>query len=380
MDILIISGAAIGLFLLSFVLSKQPKLQADKYLIIYLSFFVVSQTHLFLEQSARLDGNLTVLLGKGYYLLGAPLFFFYVYALSGKHVSWRLVFSTISPFLIYTAVTVYYQFWVFDQNQVVIVDGLLYINGTISIVWAGFVVLFMLTDPFYLVWFYLLLKDYKKTARDSQSNYERVNTYWLNLLFYIWVVSACVLFPITVLSVGQSVIPPQLPVILLQLANVIFIFVLGYYGFRETSTFGGGALVVNSGSRRKYSRSGLSVAEASQIHTKLISHMEKEKPYLDGDLNANDLAGQLGISVSHLSQVLNQVQHQNFFDFVNTHRVEEVKRKMSNPEFDRYTLLAIALDSGFSAKTSFNSVFKKLAGITPSEFQQQSKDNSPFRK
>jgi AraC-like DNA-binding protein len=96
--------------------------------------------------------------------------------------------------------------------------------------------------------------------------------------------------------------------------------------------------------------------------------MEEKKPWLNGELTAGQLSQLLGISVNHLSQVLNKEQHQNFFDFINSYRVSEVIRRMGDNGNSHLTLLAIALDSGFNSKTSFNTVFKKVTNQTPSHY------------
>ncbi|MCB0287465.1 MAG: AraC family transcriptional regulator, partial [Calditrichaeota bacterium] len=54
--------------------------------------------------------------------------------------------------------------------------------------------------------------------------------------------------------------------------------------------------------------------------------------------------------------------------FVNNFRVKEVQARMLDQENSDYTLLAIAMDAGFSSKSSFNRIFKKHTGLTPSQF------------
>ena len=106
--------------------------------------------------------------------------------------------------------------------------------------------------------------------------------------------------------------------------------------------------------------------------------MTDQKPYLDGELTAGALSQALGISINHLSQVLNQEQHQNFFDFINSYRVKEVIEKMKDPGNRHLTLLALALDSGFNSKTSFNTVFKKVTHQTPSQFYKMLPKQNPL--
>ena len=101
--------------------------------------------------------------------------------------------------------------------------------------------------------------------------------------------------------------------------------------------------------------------------------MEKEKPYLNGKLSLKEVADSLNISVNHLSQVINEQTGMSFFDFVNKYRIEEVKVRLTDPKNEQFTLLAIAFDCGFNSKSSFNSIFKKIMGFTPSQFSKLGK-------
>ena len=94
--------------------------------------------------------------------------------------------------------------------------------------------------------------------------------------------------------------------------------------------------------------------------------MENEKPYLNAKLTLNELSQRLEMSSNNMSQLINQYEQVNFYDFVNKYRVEEfISRAQSNSSF---SILAHALDSGFNSKSSFNTVFKKLKSETPSQF------------
>ena len=54
------------------------------------------------------------------------------------------------------------------------------------------------------------------------------------------------------------------------------------------------------------------------------------------------------------------------------HSLEDFKQRIKNPEFANYSLIAVAFESGFSSKSSFNTIFKKYTGTTPSEYRKQS--------
>jgi len=105
----------------------------------------------------------------------------------------------------------------------------------------------------------------------------------------------------------------------------------------------------------------------------LIQLMETEKPYLNQDLNLKILALQLNLSGGYLSQIINQYEQKNFFDFVNSYRVKTVKEKMTDASLDHLSLLGIAFESGFKSKSTFNLSFKKLTGQTPTQFKKSLK-------
>ena len=119
----------------------------------------------------------------------------------------------------------------------------------------------------------------------------------------------------------------------------------------------------------KYKKSGLDDSSAKEIKQKLIDVMEKQKPFLDGDLTLNKLSEMLSVSNHHLSEVINSEIGKSYYDFTNEYRVEEFIKKLKDPSTANYSLISIAFDSGFKSKTSFNNIFKKHTGKTPSEYK-----------
>ena len=105
-------------------------------------------------------------------------------------------------------------------------------------------------------------------------------------------------------------------------------------------------------------------------HQSLIQLMQSERPYLDQDLNLKKLSNYLDISSGYLSQIINQYEKKNFFDFINAHRVETVKEKIVDPKSQHLNLLGIAYESGFKSKSTFNLAFKKHTGKTPTAYKK----------
>jgi AraC-like DNA-binding protein len=124
----------------------------------------------------------------------------------------------------------------------------------------------------------------------------------------------------------------------------------------------------------KYAHSSLKREEATRIETDLAQLMKTEKPFLDSNLTIDVLAAKLKTSRHHLSQVLNEKINKSYVDYICDLRLEESKIRLSTPSNNRFTIAAIALDSGFNSVSSFNEVFKKRYGITPSKFRNQHLD------
>ena len=88
--------------------------------------------------------------------------------------------------------------------------------------------------------------------------------------------------------------------------------------------------------------------------------MLKNKPYANPNLSLNELASKLKMPPHILSKVINQGFQKNFFDFINTYRVDEFKIRMEDPKYRHYTLISVAYEVGFNSKTAFNRSFKKM--------------------
>ncbi len=154
---------------------------------------------------------------------------------------------------------------------------------------------------------------------------------------------------------------------LLALATIIY--AVGYAALRRPDVFGD-LLVHRNG--RKYEKSALPDKFAEICLERLKHEMERQNLFRDCNLNLSKLAKAIAVSPHHLSQILNERLGQNFFDFVNYHRIEAAKRLLRDPDKAGSTILAIAYDVGFNSKSSFNAAFRRMTGMTPSAFRRLS--------
>lgn len=97
--------------------------------------------------------------------------------------------------------------------------------------------------------------------------------------------------------------------------------------------------------------------------------METERPYLADDISLESLARRLSLPERTLSRILNHHFNMNFFEFINHYRIGEAKRLLADPEQSCKTIMEILSEAGFSSKSTFNTIFKKKVGQTPSQYR-----------
>ena len=114
--------------------------------------------------------------------------------------------------------------------------------------------------------------------------------------------------------------------------------------------------------------------QANQVLIKsLEDHLRSSESFKNPNLTIAMLAQQLDIKKRTLSELINDHYHQNFVDFINTHRIECAKERLMNPVDRGETILEVLYQVGFNSKSSFNTAFKKKTGLTPSQFKSRHK-------
>lgn len=118
-----------------------------------------------------------------------------------------------------------------------------------------------------------------------------------------------------------------------------------------------------------YNKSLLSEKRVEGIIIAFNRIIDEEKIFTDPELHLDKAAQKIGVSRNHLSQSINRKYGKKFSEIINEYRAREAARLMQDPEYSETTFLRIALDSGFNAKSTFNSAFKKVFGQSPSDYR-----------
>ncbi|MEA1898343.1 MAG: helix-turn-helix domain-containing protein [Bacteroidota bacterium] len=147
-------------------------------------------------------------------------------------------------------------------------------------------------------------------------------------------------------------------------------FALGFYGIRQDEIYKIKSEKTEPDHREeRYKKSKLADGKKEDIKIQVLTYFQEKAPYLNPELSMFLLSEELNIPKHQLTEVLNTIIGKNFFQFVNEYRVEAVKQKLSDTNYNKFSIEVIGYDCGFSSKSSFFSVFKNITGQTPSQFK-----------
>ena len=307
------------------------------------------------------------------FLLHGPFLYFYTASLIKKRAYvlrpkqlWH--FAPIVLFNLYLVVA--FQFPEMAKNM-----RLDHVHATLQLPWhyVVFLLIIAFSGPVYFVWTINLLRRHGIRILNQFSYTENLDIKWLHNLVVVFGIAWTALILFAIGHHAVFLFTPDFCTNGLFLSLTVFIILTGYFGLKQSVVR---AQEIKAPSdepeeKRKYAGSYLKEEQSLAYREKLEAFMEDEKPFLINDLTIQQLAEKVDIPSHYLSQIINESYEQNFFDFINGYRVEEVKTKIRNPEYDNFSLLGIALDSGFNSKTAFNRVFRKVTGMTPSEYKRK---------
>ncbi|MCB9350941.1 MAG: helix-turn-helix transcriptional regulator [Lewinellaceae bacterium] len=230
---------------------------------------------------------------------------------------------------------------------------------------------------FFFGWCILVYRAHEKRIRDFYSDLSKVRLDWLGQFLYI-------AFAIVVLSIfvfyARKFDWPFLSAFYPWhfLGVVAVIYWTAYRALAQPMLF--------TGEEASAASAGLSDAiflfpeesaeqkkapddpQRKALAEKLVQIMELERLYLNSELTVQDLVNRLQANRQYISEALNLHLGKTFYDFVNDYRVEAFQRLAKDPAHGHYTILGLALEAGFNSKATFNAIFKKKVGMTPSEY------------
>jgi AraC-like DNA-binding protein len=225
----------------------------------------------------------------------------------------------------------------------------------------------------YLLVSYRTLVKHNKNLQLITAATQKINLNWLKLLLLIsifpvlfWINDALGIFPILV-NLNRFIYS-------------ISIFFLAYFAMKQVAIFPfenkelEEIAEVLSEPNETIKPNRLSSEQIVELSAQLDNLMKNDKIFLDNEINLTTVAEKLGVSIHDTSFLINEVTGSNFYNFINRHRVEEAKKLLTSGKMDKLNMLGIAFESGFNSKTTFNTAFKKMVGLSPSEYAKQQKN------
>lgn len=214
---------------------------------------------------------------------------------------------------------------------------------------------------------YLIVKHRRRLQREVSNIGKTENLTWTLVLSFFYITLCTAIFVMYIFTILQKIEPVVLHVFIYA-SYLVLLYMLSYYGLLQSEV--PKESVEPDVNSEPYKYSTLTAVDKQDIKEQLLQYFEREKIYLLPELNMDYLAKQLEIPKYQLTEVLNTEIGKSFFQFVNAYRVDAVKEMLAAPEL-KYSIEAIGYECGFSSKSAFYSVFKKITGMTPVSYRNQ---------
>lgn len=349
-----------ALFFSVLILTKKNKSMLDKHLSSWLVFLTLNILCISVSQNKNLlwSGFLAY---PGYILAGLHGFFLYVCTkslINNSTKNFKKEHIALIGYLIFALIgfILYHSY----PTETAIISRI------VAFLWNGLFVILAAS----------LFHHYKKFLLSNFSNIQKLSFDWMRFLAFgliILLSGALILIVLHEFFSYPFSLYNAFAVVVLQFVNI-----LGFRGIKHSNLFNQIVIPYHEAQTEEpsiinkdnsYANYGLKQDDATTLSKKLTRYMQNEKPYLITDLTLKDLASALDTYPHYITQVLNTVFNQNFYDFVNNYRIEEVKERLRDSQYQNLTVLAIAYDCGFNSKSTFNRIFKQKTGFTPTQYR-----------
>lgn len=353
-----------GVLLGSFILfSKKYKLKAANFLGLTLLCVALSQLLYFIEDLDSFPWHIFNMIYLPFGFLEVPfLYFFIKFYIAPNEKIKKTEWLLYIPAVFFLVNTISYKVVALITNETWKTNQFLNESSDLTDSYGDFISIILLVIIIGILFIRIL--NYEKQHSIYSKKSIRLEFIWLKIFL---ILLAIIVIP-WLYYTYQYVLDENTFYMPMDLIVSVIIYIMGYIGMHK----------LNILSERKKIRS-LKINNNDIINTEASknSHIRKledliynNRRYLDSNISLEQLSEELQLSKSHLSRIINTELNMSFSDYINSFRVDEAKKLLLNPEFSKYTLVSIGLESGFNSKTTFNNTFKKLTGQTPSQFRK----------
>jgi len=360
------------LFALILFLVSNKKNRSKRILGYYMILNVLMYSYMFFYYSGFYD----VILISYYFiipivLLIQPFFFFYIKSLTKPdfkctykqlfHFLPSLIFLIMNlslySFLSYDDKINLMSFSVNSDNQI--------LQFFLQMHLKGYHLILSIQAIIYISFVIIAIYKYKKQMPANFSNFKDVNLNWLIILLVFYLAISTLQES---LGYIDNLFYDSEARIWFNLFMIFTLAYIGISGLRQKEIFITAEANIKEPQTVKYEKSSLKDDVKNELITKLKKYLDEEKPYLNNDLKLDDIANKLKTNRQYLSQIINETYKQNFFTLINNYRINEAKKLFFNQKHKQLSIMGVANSVGFNSKSTFNTLFKKFTGKTPSQF------------
>jgi AraC-like DNA-binding protein len=347
-------GFSQGLFAAIIMVAKHNRSVSDKLLTAWLSLLSIE----FLTCAIDYTIFGYPLLSSSF-LLFNPAFYLYVKSLINPNfrLKWVQLFHLV-PF-------VFFETFAYVLHEPYVLEDFLKFDSTF---WfrSLFSIGSFISWVFYNLATAQLLFQHRKMIVNEFSNIEsNTRVGWLVFIVVLYNAFGFSSVAIALASIFLDISFPLSPVYNYS-ALLLMVYIFGFYGLKQQVIYRN--VVTDIKTAERYSQSQLSTEKKDDIKKRLLVYFNTKSPYLNPELNMDMIAIDLGVPKYQITEVLSMEVGKNFFHFVNEYRVNEVKKLLCDPK-NKFSIEAIGYECGFSSKSSFFTVFKKITGQTPLQFR-----------
>jgi len=255
-----------------------------------------------------------------------------------------------------------YHTWLFNEMSFPDSPYILFLGIMRMILRIQFLVLVVLT----VIGNYRLIRKYGHSAEQFYSDLDDGKYNNAKMLNYSILIICGASFVAVV--VGRSLlIPKDYTIYMVWSIITIMLYIMGYIGFKQkplNPAFDQELPI----EKQQHPDATLSSAQSKILH-KMILLFDEKKLYLNSQLNIMDIVNMVGTNRTYISSIINQQYNQNFCTFVNSYRIDELKRVLTeNPESTNDML---ADKCGFGSVISLKRAVSSKTGLSMCDFRNQ---------
>ena len=363
-DILIIIGISQGLLAVILLLFSKEKTLINRFLALAILSFCLLFFKIFLNYSG-LSGKLGFrYLPNAFELSTAPLFYFYLRALTVKDFAWSNKYLIhFIPFAIAQTYALMVYGSVFSMGTVDLQDKTAHQLYYVSIKeFEDWLIVVSILSYLYLG--YRKFSVFHQQVKDNTADSAYPTLNWLrNIIILCAILFVFLLFNMSLSRMFELAKYNELHWKIYYLYQAGLTYYLSFMAYHQKPP----DLSQITPSHSSSVENNIPLVEVEQQSRRLRIILEQQKIYLEPTLNINKVAKQMEISSSKLSQIINRHFNKSFRELINEYRIEDIKEKLLDTE-NKASILSLALESGFNSEASFYRVFKNSVGLTPRDF------------